>query len=49
MLAVGEPANATDRRDLSVKQDWSVKASCGKEEREKAEIETETEKEGKEG
>ena len=47
VLAVGEPANATDRRDLNVKQDWSVKDSRGKEEWEKAEMETETEKEGK--
>jgi len=47
VLAVGEPANATDRRDLNVKQDWSVKDSRGKEEWEKVEMETETEKEGK--
>ena len=47
VLAVVEPANATDRRDLKVKQDWSVKDSRGKEEWEKGEIETETEKEGK--
>ena len=40
-------ANATDRRDLNVKQDSSVKASRRKEEREEAETETETEKEGK--
>ena len=44
VLIVGEPANATDRRFLSVRQDWSVKASRGKEEREKAEMETEMEK-----